>query len=126
MSVAGPSLAAVTAAHEAAHGKTPGKVMELIEAPDRRQPAGGKKLFLDAHHNPPGTVIKVEDIVKGHEKELTIQGKHNVDFVSWWLEPSTGTIMCLAETDDPKGAVASHQETDGDLAEEMAEVTQGP
>ena len=122
----GPSLAAVTAAHEAAHGKTPGKVMELIEAPDRRQPAGGKKLFLDAHHNPPGTVIKVEDIVKGHEKELTIQGKHNVDFVSWWLEPSTGTIMCLAETDDPKGAVASHQETDGDLAEEMAEVTQGP
>ena len=46
--------------------------------------------------------------------------------VSWWLEPSTGTIMCLAETDDPKGAVASHQETDGDLAEEMAEVTQGP
>lgn len=122
----GPSLAAVTAAHEAAHGKTPGKVMELIEAPDRRQPAGGKKLFLDAHYNPPGTVIKVEDIVKGHEKELTIQGKHNVDFVSWWLEPSTGTIMCLAETDDPKGAVASHQETDGDLAEEMAEVTQGP
>jgi hypothetical protein len=99
--------------------------MELIEAPDRRQPAGGKKLFLDAHHNPPGTVIKVEDIVKGHEKELTIQGKHNVDFVSWWLEPSTGTIMCLAETDDPKGAVASHQETDGDVADEMAEVTQG-
>ena len=46
--------------------------------------------------------------------------------MSWWLEPSTGTIMCLAETDDPKGAVASHQETDGDLAEEMAEVTQGP
>jgi hypothetical protein len=61
-----------------------------------------------------------------HEKELTIQGKHKVDFVSWWLEPSTGTIMCLAETDDSKGAVASHQETDGDLAEEMAGVTQGP
>jgi hypothetical protein len=122
----GPSLAAVTAAHVAAHGATPGKVMELIEAPDRRQPAGGKKLFLDAHHNPPGTVIKVEDIIKGHERELTIQGKHNVDFVSWWLEPSTGTIMCLAETDDPKGAVASHQETDGDLADEMAEVTPGP
>ena len=30
----GPSLAAVTAAHVAAHGATPGKVMELIEAHD--------------------------------------------------------------------------------------------
>jgi hypothetical protein len=84
-----------------------------------KPPSGNRRRFFVG-------LRKVEDFIKGHKRELSIQGKHNVDFVSWWLEPSTGTIMCLAETDDPKGAVASHQETDGDLADEMAEVTQGP
>jgi hypothetical protein len=48
--------------------------------------AGAKHLFKDVHQLEPGKV-KYEAVAEAHAKDLAVQGKYNVQFIKYWVEP---------------------------------------
>ena len=37
--------------------------------------------------------VTAAELAKGHQLDLEKQVKHDVDYVSYWFEPSTGTVI---------------------------------
>jgi Protein of unknown function (DUF4242) len=80
-------------------------------------------LYMDTHHNVKG--VKAADVAKAHEKDLAVQGKHGVDYKSYWVDEKTGTIYCLVEAPNAEAAARVHKEAHGLVADEIHEVHQG-
>ncbi len=86
--------------------------------------ASGRRLFLDVHHFGPGKVT-AQDVAGAHAKDLAVQAKHDVRFVSYWFDPESGTVQCLADAPSAEAAVAVHREAHGLLPDSIAEVQEG-
>jgi hypothetical protein len=54
-----------------------------------------------------------------------VQGKHGVNFRSYWVDEQKGVIFCLVEAPNPEAAAKVHKEAHGLLADEIHEVKQG-
>jgi hypothetical protein len=80
-------------------------------------------LFMDIHNHIPGLT---KDAVAGaHQKDLEIQGKHDVKYLQYWFNEKTGQVVCLIEAPDKEAAIAVHREGHGLVADEIFEVTEG-
>ena len=84
----------------------------------------GMKLFLDVHHFGPGKV-SAQDVAGAHQKDLAVGPKHDVTYLSYWLDEKTGTVTCLSEAPNAEAALATHKEAHGLIPDSIAEVTQG-
>jgi hypothetical protein len=84
----------------------------------------GMKLFLDVHHFGPGKV-SAEDVAGAHQKDLAVGPKHNVTYLSYWLDEKSGTVTCLSEAPNAEAALATHQEAHGLMPDSIAEVSDG-
>ena len=54
-----------------------------------------------------------------------IEASHDVHFLNYWFDASSGTVMCLAEAPSAEAAVAVHREAHGLLPATIEEVTEG-
>jgi len=80
-------------------------------------------LYMDEHRNVEG--VTAEAVAKAHEKDLKVQGKHGVNYRSYWVDEAKGTIFCLVEAPNPEAAARVHKEAHGLVADEIHEVKQG-
>jgi hypothetical protein len=83
-----------------------------------------KQLFLDVHHLGAGKVTEA-DVAAAHQKDLAVQGKHGVKYLSYWVDTTSGTVVCLSEAPNAEAAIAVHKEAHGLLPESIAPVTEG-
>ena len=81
-------------------------------------------LYMDVHHNIPEGATAA-DVADAHRADLEVQGKHNVNYINYWLDEKNGKVFCLVEAPDPDAASACHQEAHGLVADEIYEVVQG-
>ena len=80
-------------------------------------------LFMDVHTLE--GAVSAEDVAAAHQKDLEVQGKHGVDYKSYWVDEKAGKIFCLCEAPSAEAAHAVHREAHGLVAAEIYEVQQG-
>jgi hypothetical protein len=79
---------------------------------------------MDVHHLGAGKVSPA-DVAAAHQKDLALGAKHDVKYLNYWLDPATGTVMCLSEAPNSAAALAVHQEAHGLIPDTIAEVSEG-
>ena len=79
--------------------------------------------YIDVHHKVEG--LTAEAIAAAHQRDLEVQEKHGVTFLTYWYDEVTGKVFCLSEAPDIHAANAVHREAHGVLADEVYEVKEG-
>jgi len=119
-----PSAEATAAVHKEAHGLVANQILEVTGDNSSWKPAPGTKLFLDAHHWGAGKVT-AKDVAGAHQKDLATQGKYGVSYLNYWIDESTGTVMCLVQAPNAEAAIAVHREAHGLIPDSIEEVSEG-
>jgi hypothetical protein len=55
-------------------------------------------LFMDVPNIEGG--VSAEAVAGAHAKDVEVQGAHGVDYRSYWVDESAGTIFCLVDAPD--------------------------
>jgi class 3 adenylate cyclase len=76
-------------------------------------------IFLDRHDL---SGLTAADIAEAHRKDLEVQGKYGVRFLTYWFDESNGTGFCLIDAPDINTAMRVHDEAHGDVAKDVIEV----
>lgn len=76
-------------------------------------------LFLDRHDLPGATA---QDLAHAHVKDLDVQDKFGVRYISYWFDPKTETAFCLAEGPDMQAVNECHKQSHGLEAARIIEV----
>lgn len=56
---------------------------------------------------------------------MAVQKKHGVNFINYWVDEKTGTVMCLSEAKDSASVIETHKEAHGLLPAYITKVKQG-
>ncbi len=76
-------------------------------------------LYMD-RHNIEG--VTPQAVAEAHEKDLAVQDKHGVKYISYWCDQSRGCVFCLVDAPNKEAAVHVHREAHGLLPNEIIEV----
>jgi hypothetical protein len=66
--------------------------------------------------------LTAADIAEAHRKDLEVQEKYGVRFLTYWFDESRGTGFCLINAPDIETAMRVHDEAHGDVAKDVIEV----
>lgn len=80
-------------------------------------------LFMDTHKLEGS--VDIDDVAKAHMADLQAQGKHDVNYLRYWVDEAQGKIFCLVEAPSAEAAVTVHREAHGLLADEIFQVQEG-
>jgi class 3 adenylate cyclase len=76
-------------------------------------------LYMDRHDLPQATA---EDVAQAHIRDLEIQDRYGVRYLTYWFDPGTGNVFCLADAPSKDAAETVHRESHGLVAHTMIEV----
>ena len=76
-------------------------------------------IYMD-RHNTGGATRQV--IAVSHEKDLAIQGKYGVRFITYWVDEDRSKVFCLVEAPNKDALQKVHEEAHGNTANEIIEV----
>jgi class 3 adenylate cyclase len=76
-------------------------------------------IFLDRHDL---SGLTAADIAEAHRKDLEVQERYGVRFLTYWFDEVRGTGFCLIDAPDIETAMQVHDEAHGDLAKDVIEV----
>jgi class 3 adenylate cyclase len=76
-------------------------------------------IYMD-RHNTEG--LTREDIVASHVKDLAIQGRYGVRFITYWHDEVTSKAFCLVDAPNKEALQKVHDEAHGGIANEIIEV----
>ncbi len=76
-------------------------------------------IFLDRHDMGDASA---EDIADLHVKDLEVQDKYGVKFLTYWYDAERRTTFCLLDAPDKEMADKVHAEAHGHVANEMIRV----
>jgi class 3 adenylate cyclase len=76
-------------------------------------------IYLDRHDVGEASA---EDIAELHTKDLQVQGKYGVKFLTYWYDAERRTTFCLVDAPDKATADRVHAEAHGHVSNEMINV----
>jgi class 3 adenylate cyclase len=76
-------------------------------------------IFLDRHDL---SGLTAAGIAEAHRKDLEVQGRYGVHFLTYWFDEARGTGFCLIDAPDIETAMRVHDEAHGAVATEVIEV----
>jgi class 3 adenylate cyclase len=76
-------------------------------------------IFLDRHDL---SGLTAADIAEAHRKDLEVQGRYGVKFLTYWFDEARGTGFCLIDAPDIETAMKVHDEAHGDVARHVIPV----
>ncbi len=76
-------------------------------------------IFLDRHDL---KGLTAADIAEAHRKDLELQEKYGVQFLTYWFDQNRSTAFCLIDAPDAQTAMRVHDEAHGDVARHVIEV----
>jgi class 3 adenylate cyclase len=76
-------------------------------------------IFMDRHEL---AGVSAEQVAEAHLKDLAIQDRYGVKFLTYWFDEARGTNFCLVQAPDRQTADRVHREAHGDVASTMVEV----
>lgn len=76
-------------------------------------------VYMDRHYIEGATRHAVAD---AHQKDLALQDKYNVKFLTYWFDEMRSTAFCLIEAPDRETIERAHSEAHGSIPNEVLEV----
>lgn len=76
-------------------------------------------IFMDRHEL---TGTTAADVAEAHRRDLEIQDRYGVKFLTYWFDQRRGTAFCLVDAPDAETAQCVHREAHGFVAGEVVEV----
>jgi class 3 adenylate cyclase len=76
-------------------------------------------IYLDRHDM---KGLTAADIAEAHRKDLDVQGRYGVRFLTYWFDDTRGTAFCLIDAPDIGTAMRVHDEAHGAIARDVIEV----
>jgi Protein of unknown function (DUF4242)/Adenylate and Guanylate cyclase catalytic domain len=76
-------------------------------------------LYMDRHDLSGQTA---GDVAMAHAKDLEVQDKYGVRYVTYWFDPEAAATFCLVEGPSRDAAEAVHRESHGMIANQVIEV----
>jgi Nickel responsive protein SCO4226-like len=80
-------------------------------------------LYLDVHTIDGG--VSVDDVAKAHLADLQEQGRHDVNYLRYWVNEAEGKVFCLVEAPSAEAASQVHRLAHGLVAGEVYQVQEG-
>jgi hypothetical protein len=80
-------------------------------------------LHMDIQKNVKG--LTPEKLADAHQRDLEVQDKHGVKYLTHWYSEDEGTVSCLCEASNKEAAQAVHHGAHGGTADEVIEVREG-
>ncbi|WP_119303023.1 nickel-binding protein [Dongia deserti] len=77
-------------------------------------------IFMDRHDVWETTAA---DVAEAHRRDLEVQDRYGVRFLTYWFDQQRGTIFCLVDAPDKGSAQRVHREAHGHVAGEIVEVS---
>ena len=114
---------AVRNTHAEAHGLLPNETWQVSDG-IAAAAKGGSNLYLDIHYLGAGKVT-AQDVAGAHQKDLSVQKKYGVNFINYWVDEKSGTVMCLSEAKDPNAVIQTHKEAHGLVPQVVERVKEG-
>src|SRR5205823_2358078 len=106
-----PDSSAIAETHKEAHGLLPDQVLQVTPGM-QASIVQGKDFYLDIHYLGAGKVTAA-DVAGAHQKDLAVQDKHGVNFINYWVDQRSGTVVCLSQAPDSAAVIATHKEAHG-------------
>lgn len=82
-------------------------------------------LFMDFHKFSEIENIAVDDVIKAHVADLSVQEQYGVKYHQFWINQKAGMVFCLTEGPDAKTCELVHQMAHGNIACAITEVEPG-
>jgi class 3 adenylate cyclase len=76
-------------------------------------------LYMDRHDMPGATA---EEVAQAHIKDLEVQPRYGVRYISYWYDNGSGSVFCLAEGPSMDALETVHREAHGEVANKIIEV----
>jgi hypothetical protein len=118
-----PDTAAIIKTHGEAHGLLPDQILQVTPGM-QASIVEGKDFYLDIHNLGAGKVTAA-DVAGAHQKDLAVQDKHGVNFINYWVDERSGTVVCLSQAPDSAAVIATHKEAHGLLPNQIMKVQPG-
>lgn len=80
--------------------------------------------FIDVHDIGPGKV-QYTDVAAAHEKDLSAEWKHGVNFHMYFVNEKDGRIYCLSQAPNANSIYETHREAHGLIPDQIMNVVQG-
>jgi len=118
-----PDTAAISNTHREAHGFMPQAIYK-VEDGNEASAEKGKSYFLDIHQLGANKVT-ASDVEAAHKKDLAVQKKYGVNFINYWVDERSGTVLCLSQAKDSSNVIQTHKEAHGLVPVSIELVKQG-
>ncbi len=76
-------------------------------------------LYMDRHEVPG---ISPVEVAQGHVRDVEIQDRYGVEYLTYWHDPAAGTAFCLARGPSRDAVDSVHREAHGMVASKIIEV----
>jgi len=80
-------------------------------------------LFMDRHEAL--EELTPFDIAAAHMRDLEVQDRYGVDYITYWFDHKSGAGFCIAEAPSVEAVEAVHREAHGNTASRVIEVDRG-
>lgn len=77
-------------------------------------------VYIDRHSVPKGTSL--HEILHIHEKDLSVESKHQCKCRTFWLDEERGFVNCLIQAPSAESVITLHGEAHGDIPTDIMEV----
>ncbi len=78
-------------------------------------------LFMDRHDVPGATAA---DIAEAHVRDLAMEARHDVQFLTYWFDLERGTAFCLAKAPASRNMIEVHREAHGQIPNDIITVSE--
>jgi hypothetical protein len=69
--------------------------------------------------------VSLSDVADAHQADLATQGKHDVNYLRYWVDEENGKVFCLVDAPSAAAAAAVHREAHGLVADDVFPVREG-
>src|SRR6185503_19743414 len=76
-------------------------------------------IFMDRHDMRGATA---EHVAAAHRRDLEVQDKYGVKYMTYWFDQDRGTGFCLVDAPDAATAERVHREAHGEIASDIIAV----
>src|SRR5579863_4890893 len=118
-----PNPAAIRSTHAEAHGLLPDDIYKVSPGQEAMI-KGSNNLYLDIHELGPGNVTEAA-VAAAHQKDLAVEQKYGVNFINYWVDVKSGTVICLSQAPDSTAIISTHREAHGLIPVSVVKVQQG-
>src|ERR1700730_6595296 len=69
-----------------------------------------------------GVTVTPEELAAAHALDVEVQGKHGVNYLSYWYDRDAECVFCFVDAQSKAAAEAVHREAHGEIASKIIEV----